>query len=343
MSYSTVPVLIAPTRDTHENWTANNPVLPAGVMGVVTGRIASDSVEFFIGDGTSAYNDLPKSGAKTEELETKTSSLSTELGSLSTLNESQHQYLYEGRDLTSVFADEIAEHTNVWAWIKARIDAVNYEGLRIGDYIPFQMNGETVEAQIAGIDTYYNCGDTAIGHHIDFISRDCYSETVLWNTTATNNGTASQMYPWLASNIYSVLNNTWLGYLPTELQNVIVTKRMLLETRYSSSGSLTASTSWDWQDMGKLWLPLCIEVLGSSSWGTQGYSVGLGIQYPIFIGSKKYWIKGAGHNGSRAWWWTATPSGVSASNAVHVSNHGNVTDYSASDSGGRAPVCFRIA
>lgn len=336
MSYSTVPVLIAPTRDTHENWTANNPVLPAGVMGVVTGRTASDSVEFFIGDGTSAYNNLPKSGAETAEL-------STALDSLSALNESQHQYLCEGRDLTSVFADEIAEHANVWAWIKARIDAVNYEGLRIGDYIPFTMNSETIEAQIAGIDTYYNCGDTAIGHHIDFISRDCCSETVLWNTTATNNGTAEQTYPWLASNIYSVLNNTWYNYLPSALRNVIVTKRMLLETRYSSSGSLTASTGWGWQDMGKLWLPLCIEVLGSSCWGTQGYSVGLGIQYPIFIGSKKYWIKGEGHDGSRTWWWTATPSGVSASRVVIVASYGIVSYGSASTSGGRAPVCFRIA
>ncbi len=55
-------VMTAPTRDTHVNWTANNPILPEGVLGVVFSRLYSGSVEFFVGDGTHTYAELEKSG-----------------------------------------------------------------------------------------------------------------------------------------------------------------------------------------------------------------------------------------------------------------------------------------
>ena len=55
-------VMTAPTRDTHTNWAANNPILPEGVLGVVFSRLYSGSVEFFVGDGTHTYAELEKSG-----------------------------------------------------------------------------------------------------------------------------------------------------------------------------------------------------------------------------------------------------------------------------------------
>lgn len=55
-------VMTAPTRDTHVNWTANNPILPEGVLGVVFSRLYNGSVEFFVGDGTHTYAELEKSG-----------------------------------------------------------------------------------------------------------------------------------------------------------------------------------------------------------------------------------------------------------------------------------------
>lgn len=55
---------IAPTRDTHANWTLHNPVLPEGVMGVVKGRLWSGSLEFVMGDGISTYTELPKSAVE---------------------------------------------------------------------------------------------------------------------------------------------------------------------------------------------------------------------------------------------------------------------------------------
>lgn len=52
---------IAPTRDTHANWTLHNPVLPEGVIGAVKDRLWSGSLEFVMGDGVSTYTALPKS------------------------------------------------------------------------------------------------------------------------------------------------------------------------------------------------------------------------------------------------------------------------------------------
>lgn len=253
------------------------------------------------------------------------------------------RHTYTERDLTTVFASEISGYSDVWAWIKARITAVNWDGLMIGDYIPFQMNGQTVKAQIAGIDTYYGVMDQAVGHHIDFISRDCFNATMKWNTTNTNQGTASENSPWLASNAYSVLNTTWYNYLPAALKSVIVEKRFLIETRYSSSGPLTASNSWKWANIGKLWLPSAYEIFGSNVWGTQGYSEGNAVQYPIFANSWQYRRKGAGNGGGRCDWWTLTPSGVSSAAVCFVFNNGRVNLIGAAGYEFREPVCFRIS
>ena len=253
------------------------------------------------------------------------------------------RHTYTERDLTTVFASEISGYSDVWAWIKARITAVNWDGLMIGDYIPFQMNGQTVKAQIAGIDTYYGVMDQPVGHHIDFISRDCFNSTMKWNTTNTNQGTSSENSPWLASNAYSVLNTTWYNYLPAALKSVIVEKRFLIETRYSSSGAITASNGWKWANIGKLWLPSVYEIAGSNVWGTQGYSEGHAVQYPIFANSWQYRRKGAGNGGGRCDWWTLTPSGVSSAAVCFVYGDGYVYYHGAADYEFREPVCFRIS
>ena len=79
---------------------------------------------------------------------------------------------YPGIDLTVKFAAEIAQAGNdPWAWIKSRITAQNYEGIHVGDYIPYKDttgSQRTRNARILGINTYRQYGDTAVGHHIDF-------------------------------------------------------------------------------------------------------------------------------------------------------------------------------
>lgn len=250
--------------------------------------------------------------------------------------------LYKGRDLTTVFADEIAGYTDAWAWIHARITAGNYSGIYVGDYIPITVKNETVQMQVAGIDVYTNTTDQGLGHHIDFISRDCFSETVQWNTTNNNNGNATDGSPYMVSNLH-----TWLAtlssHLPQAVKNHIVTKRSLMEIRYSASGALTDSTSWEWKDMGLLWVPHEYEVFGAVVWATKGYGQGQAMQYPIFANSWLNRIKGAGHGGSRCDWWLASVrSGISAY-ACYVSYYGGGdANYWNASYAARVPVCFRI-
>lgn len=300
-----------------------------------------------------------------------------------TENEIQRQIfnrIYDGRDLTKVFANEIAKYSDEWAWIKARISAANYEGLYVGDYIPVTMNAGTVggasiaqqifQCQIAGIDTYTGCGDTEIGHHIDFISREVIDSTVTWNPKNNNNGTSVQANPWLASQAYAYLNgvNNYttsaynnvahggnysaggiLQLLPTKLTNLIVTKRNLLDSRYDSTKLLTYSTTWAWGDMGKLWLPNEIEVYGTQISSNLGYVQGywnpeanIAVAYPIYLGSGRNRIKRVS-SGGRSNWWLSSADSSNSSYVCGVGSYGAAGGSYAAYAGIRCPLCFRIA
>lgn len=290
--------------------------------------------------------------------------------------------IYTGRNLSTVFANEISSYTDAWSWIKARITAGNYAGLYVGDYIPLTINAgsiggvsiatQTFQMQIAGIDTYYRCTDKDLGHHIDFISRELVDTPTnpLWNPSDTNNGTANTPYPWLASNIYAWLNGVnnyttsaynnlahggnyssggLLQLLPSSVQNLIITKRNLLDQRYSATTALTYSTGWEWQDMGKLWLPNEIEVYGTQIRSNLGYGQGywnpeanMGIAYPLFLGSGYQRIKYTSI-GSRYSWWLSSSTAYHAANCCLVFGHGFASWSLATYTGVRVPICFRIA
>ena len=99
---------------------------------------------------------------------------------------------YPGVDLTTQFASEIANYSDAWAWIKARITSGNFSKLHVGDYIPVTCtNNNTFNARIAGINTYKGYGDTAVDNHIDFISASLWPTTFKMNLKNFNNGLPS--------------------------------------------------------------------------------------------------------------------------------------------------------
>ena len=254
----------------------------------------------------------------------------------------QLQGIYEGRDLTQVFADEISKYSDEWAWIKARIKAHNFDGINVCDYIPITMNGETVNMQVAGIDTYYRTTSNQLSHHIDFISKDCLDDdSISWNNSDNNNGTSANRSPYMASKIRTYLTTTLYNYLPREVKRVISNKRALMETRYNSSGTLEDSAGWNWVDFGLLWLPTEYEVFGSIIWGTKPWSAGQAVQYPIFANSYLNRIKGQGDGGSRCFWWLSSVCGGSSEACVYVNSNGHASDGTA-DNENYVPVCFRI-
>lgn len=255
---------------------------------------------------------------------------------------------YEGRDLTVVFADEIADYSDEWAWIQARLNAHKVSDLRVGDYIPIviaasgSVPAETHKAEIAGINTYYRTGESGneVGYHIDWITKDCYSQTVQWNTSNVNNGNSTTKSPFLASNLKSWLDNTLYPLLETKLKNVIKGKRVLAPYRYTSGSTLTDDNSWGWEFFDKLWVPFEHEIFDHMVWSTKGYGNGQAIQYPLLANSYSHRIKGIGPDGSRCNWWAASAFGGSSTGAVLVNGGGDSGYYSAS-SAFRVPVCFR--
>lgn len=249
--------------------------------------------------------------------------------------------IYDGVNLETKFAAEIAGYSDVWAWVKARAQAGNFIGLHVGDYVQFTVGADTVQAQIAGMDTYYKTGDSELGHHIDFISRDCLTATYKWNTTNINNGNGTNAAPWMVSALKASLDGL-VTSLPAGLQSVVVTKLAMIETRYTSGSTLTDSTLWDWNNMGKLWVPSEFEVFGTIVWGTRGYSQNGGVQYPIFGNSWKNRIKGLGHNGERTSWWLSSVCGGNSTTCCRVSYNGSPSYYNASGAL-RVPLCFRIS
>jgi hypothetical protein len=348
-------------RDTAANWATKNPVLADGEPGFIT-----DKKILKIGDGTTTFNNLP-----------------------GYINDDAQAYLkrldntYQGVDLSVKFASEIAGYDNVWAWIKARIQANNFEGIHVGDYIPvalsagtisdgttsYSITAKTLQAQIAGIDTYYQYGyPTAQGHHIDFITKTCIGTNIPWNPTDNNNGTADNQWCFPASKIYACLNgiNNYTtnaynsvahGYdasgeehgdggvlqlLPSALQNVITMKRLFSEKRYSASGLLTESTAGDVTDWGKLWLPTEVEVYGFPCNSMNKDSLGINrsaygsIQYPLFANNHA-------KNKNRVGWWLSSVAGGTSSRACFVGGVGDASTFECTTSYMSVPVCFRIS
>ena len=266
---------------------------------------------------------------------------------------------YDGVDLTVKFATEIAGYANPWEWIKARIKAGNFSKLHVGDYIPVTCtNNSKFNARIGGINTYKGYSDTAIGNHIDFISASLWRPGFKINLVDFNNGyDADHAYPWLCSNGYAFLNslkmnvpnatgnkpetvevdyteNGVYNFLPDALKAVIVEKRILLPKRFAESGIQFNDSGTGWANIGKLWLPSEVEVVGMKVWGDTGHGVAGFVQYPLFANNMNRMI-------DRDYWWTISTYAGSTRHFVDINRYGYAGIGTASDEG-RAPVCFRI-
>ena len=257
---------------------------------------------------------------------------------------------YAGRSLASVFASEIGA-TDIYTWLRNRVRAANFAGLRIGDYIDVlitegaNVSAQTVRYRIGAIDQYYQCGDQAKGHHIVMVPRapvavkgEKASNTsyLQWRETNDNNGTAETKHPYLCSKLHDWEINDFLPALPATLQSAIMTQRVLLEERYASSGKLTDASGWSWVDLGKIWSPSEMEVYGCPVWGSKGYSVGFDSQFPIFTDTASRIA------GGRVDWWLRSVVGGSASYACCVGNTGSA-NYLAPTNGWVRPLpCFLL-
>ena len=240
---------------------------------------------------------------------------------------------YPGQSLATLLAGEVSGSATIYDALHKRVQAANFSGMRVGDYIDVPLvSASAITGQqsarflLAHFDPYYCCGDSSNGHHIAFIAsapvavaktatgvaNDSY---LMWNTANTNQGTADVKNPYLNSNL-KAWEKLFEACLPEGLTKYLLTRRVLLEERYSASGALSDSNSWSWQDIGKVWSPSEMEVYGCPVWGTKGYSVGFDCQFDLF--------RDTAHrlNGTRYDWWLRSVVGGSSSSVCYVNHYG---------------------
>ena len=257
---------------------------------------------------------------------------------------------YEGRDLATVFASEIAEHESIYAWLHSRVQNVDYSGLRIGDYFDVPVAAgtnviaQTVRYVLAAVDPYYRCSDQPMPHHLAFVPEDGVlvggskavgTNNIMWHTSNTNNGTASVPEPYLGSNLHNWEINDYLPALPLELRDVIINNRSLIEKR-QGSGSLTEASGWAWGDLGKVWSLSEMEVYGCPLWGSKGYSVGMDCHFPLFDSTASRITP------ERVHWWLRSVGGGSASGVCSVNCVGHAHDNAPTNAGIRPRPCFLL-
>ena len=240
---------------------------------------------------------------------------------------------YPGQSLATLLAGEVSGSATIYDALHKRVQAANFSGMRVGDYIDVPLvSASNVAAQqsvrflLAHFDPYYKCGDSAKGHHIAFIASApvAVAKTVtgvandsylMWNTANTNQGTADVKNPYLNSNL-KAWEKLFEACLPEGLTKYLLTQRVLLEERYSASGALNDSNSWSWQDIGKVWSPSEMEVYGCPVWDTKGYSVGFDCLFDLF--------RDTAHrlNGTQCGWWLRSVVGGSSSDVCYVDSAG---------------------
>lgn len=206
---------------------------------------------------------------------------------------------YAGQNLATLLAGEIASGKTVFDALHTRVSKANFAGLRVGDYMDVTLldtygsvcTSQTIRFVLAHIDPSYTWY-TAMGHHLAFVASTAIpvastvegvanTSYLMWNTTATNQGTADEKHPYLCSNL-KAWEDTFEAVLPSTLTQYLLEQRVLLEERYSASGYLIDSNGWSWADIGKVWSLSEMELFGCTVWGTPGYSVGFDCQFDLF-------------------------------------------------------------
>ena len=301
--------------------------------------MATYDLNQFIDDDGNIYNFTDDDAQATADaaLALATASSRTANG----IGQTVSNYVQLGRNLATEFADEIGS-TTIAAWLKNRVTQGKYSDLQIGDYVTIVLNNTAHTSmiyQIAGFDQYYGVGDTINGRMIAMVPAIAYPEAVKFNETSTNNGNADETSPWRASGLFEWMNETFLGYLPTEWQAVIKNIRVYNPVRYTNGSTLTADNGGKWMDLGKIWAPSEIEVWGavrcSTSQNGETLMANTDKQLPIFENGRSV-IR------SRLHWWERSVAAASSAGACCVGSGGNAIYTSVTYEDVRPLPCFYV-
>ena len=153
----------------------------------------------------------------------------------------------------------------------------------IGDKVTIQDGTYNKVWIVAGLDTEYNRGDTALTtHHISLIPQD-YLITARMNDTNTTEG------GYAGSEMHTTTLPTIVTNLQKALGSHLLKRRVILTTSINATdasgavpGWVGRSNNWAWTDAYAT-LMSEVQVYGSSVFGSSGYDVGEACQQlPIF-------------------------------------------------------------
>ena len=234
----------------------------------------------------------------------------------------------ERDELGQGIPDPVSFTTDSWETIQNAVQTGNTDVYNVGDTKTIELtNFGTHTLRIANnTECTTETSETACGFVIEFA--DCISETIM-NSNNTNVGS------WKASTMRTYLNNTIYSSLSSDLQNVIVSTKVI--TGHGSAETTNSET----QD--KLYLLSAKEVWGTAQDDTVNtetrqldYYKNQGVTATSYAAAiKKY-------NGSAIFWYLRSPYSGNDSAFIRVGSLGN---WSGSGAGGSNYVspAFRIA
>jgi len=241
----------------------------------------------------------------------------------------------EGRNLLTVLGvTTVAEAMEVLHERCNGEGVADFSGLMIGDYLDLPsltVDGTTytwnatyqnLRIVISGFNHYIHCGDTEnTKNHILWTFKNVVLQRQM-NSSDTNTGgyNASAMKTYLD------------GVFALGLGSALGSSDYL----YTISRAISKKGSTEWV-RNTVFLPTEVEVFGVATYGDDQNAWNTNIQYPIYRDSSYYRCKK--YNGSRAWWWEATPNASNSTSFCLVGNAGRSYNTDASSSnGGVAPA-----
>lgn len=243
----------------------------------------------------------------------------------------------EGRNLLTVLGvTTVAEAMEVLHERCNGEGVADFSGLMIGDYLDLPsltVDGTTytwnatyqnLRIVISGFNHYIHCGDTEnTKNHILWTFKNVVLQRQM-NSSDTNTGgyNASAMKTYLD------------GVFALGLGSALGSSDYL----YTISRAISKKGSTEWV-RNTVFLPTEVEVFGVATYGDDQNAWNTNIQYPIYRDSSYYRCKK--YNGSRAWWWEATPLASDSTSFCGVDNGGYSYGYGvASSSGGGVAPAF---
>ena len=242
----------------------------------------------------------------------------------------------EGRNLLTVLGvTTVAEAMEVLHERCNGEGVADFSGLMIGDYLDLPaltVDGTTytwnatyqnLRIVISGFNHYIHCGDTEnTKNHILWTFKNVVLQRQM-NSSDTNTGgyNASAMKTYLD------------GAFALGLGSALGSSDYL----YTISRAISKKGSTEWV-RNTVFLPTEVEVFGVATYGDDQIAWNTNIQYPIYRDSSYYRCKK--YNGSRAWWWEATPYASSSTAFCLVDTSGNSGANAASNSGGGVAPAF---